>query len=419
MEKRNFIHWVDIARGLAALDPDDSAWKSRPADLDAIEAYWDTLEISVDENRTSRKEAIDWLRSALPGLDIQPDETIRFDAPLGLGTLQNPRIGIDTESPRRETNRPPSAQVETSTVFAEKGSGREAESSRSVPVVACHSMGSGAGATTMAVSLAKRWSEAGAPILLVDASMSSPSLSRMFADKTPEFAVSFEDALALHHASKDDDEKAEVAKWIAERLEGKKVDDVVVMPATRHLDQVQVSAIRPEHLSRAGNYGDAANFLADIANACGCAGVVVDLPSGYDPTSALFLGDPAIGRILCTTTAAQSLSATRALIGHLTRDFIKRGHPFPPTFLCGNKLSHENAKANMEALDALFSDMTASASRCTVSENDVFLTRDALYNAAVAVPNDRQANVFTSSPRMDAFIEKVTDASTAPPISKP
>ncbi|MBE3598509.1 MAG: AAA family ATPase [Limnochordaceae bacterium] len=180
------------------------------------------------------------------------------------------------------------------------------------PVIALHSFKGGVGRTVHAMALADALADSapGAKVLLVDADLEAPGISRMLKKRLPEPPIGLADLLALAHGEPDPARRTAV-RLAAERLEGALLGHIYVLPAFRAVERFTSLEIRPEHLVRdAEDPFILTQLLAELGRALGTAAVIIDLRAGLSELAAGLMLDPRVYRILVTSLAGQSVDGT-------------------------------------------------------------------------------------------------------------
>lgn len=180
------------------------------------------------------------------------------------------------------------------------------------PVIALHSFKGGVGRTVHAIALAQALVQnaPGSRVLLVDADLEAPGISRMLKKRLPEPPVSLADFLALAHGEPDPSRRMAV-RVVAERLEGALLGQIYVLPAFRSLERFTSLEIRPEHLVRdAEDPFMLTELLGRLGRALKVLAVIVDLRAGLSELAAGLMLDPRVYRILVTTLSGQSVDGT-------------------------------------------------------------------------------------------------------------
>ncbi|GEP12546.1 KGGVGR-motif variant AAA ATPase [Methylobacterium gnaphalii] len=329
------LTWVDVARRLTTLEPANDLWRCRPEALKYARIDWAAAVFFVENLENNTAEVINWLRRVFP--NCIPEKPIHelimeLDGPTpshglpiefeGIGAAPLPRGSLGS--------------IEGDIDFT--GVSRGEIRVRPVPIIACHSVKGGTGRTTTAVALATTWARLSKkPILIVDADLEAPGLSYLYRASRPEIDVSLEDLIVLAHISADKDLEQVVA-WISRRLITQQLGNLLILPLRRSLDELASSAIRAEHLSSPDKPYAFADILTEVAAACNCAGVVVDVRAGLVPLAAQLILDPQVARVIVTSLAGQSLEATVALMEFVAREMRKQGSMSQQPLLVVNRV---------------------------------------------------------------------------------
>jgi MinD-like ATPase involved in chromosome partitioning or flagellar assembly len=304
--------------------------------MKAARVDWSAATFSVSEPENNKSAVIAWLRDVFP--HRIPDSEDGPSVILLDGPNSRDNIAIEFEA-AEDGAMPPRGSlgtIESDIDFT--GPSHLAIRARPVPLIACHSVKGGTGRTTTAVALATTWARmAKRPILLVDADLEAPGLSYLYRATRPEIEVSLEDLLVLAHASSDT-ELPNIIEWVGLRLSSQQLGNLLVLPLRRSLDELASSAIRAEHLASQDRPYAFADLLTELAHACGCAGVVVDVRAGLVPLAAQLVLDPQVARVIVTSLAGQSLEATVALMAFVAREMRKQGIAIQQPLLVVNRV---------------------------------------------------------------------------------
>lgn len=326
------ITWVDVARALCALDPASSEWHTRPAGLKRIRVDWAGAVFEVQTGQSDPERIKGWLKTIVPGLLIDvPGDAFLLDGPHGLQRLP---IEFEESLEPIHGGRMSLGAIDGDVTFSIP-TPSTLPGHRPVPVIACHSVKGGTGRTTSVVAIASIWQKrASKPILVIDADIEAPGLSYLFSAARGAVRISFEDLIALAHASVNSD-KSEIAMWVAERLQSQRIGQLIIMPLRRALDELASSTIRAEHLASQDNPHALADLISITAQAAGCAGVIVDLRAGLVPIATQLMLDPNVLRVLCTSLSNQSTRATGSLVSFIARELRKltTEPPTPPLII--------------------------------------------------------------------------------------
>lgn len=333
---REPITWVDVARKLSTLEPVSREWSSRPKGVVRAQVDWTGITIEVRE-KIEAPSILNWLADVFPSriereADVSPPY-LQLDGPSYADKLP---IEIELRSEFEAVALPFLGSIDSR---IELHDGRYHPHALAVPIVACHSVKGGTGRTTIAVATAKLWrTKAAKPILLVDGDLEAPGISYLFRQVRSETRIALEDVIALAHS---DDSKgySSTIEFAAARLADHQLDDgIIVLPLRRDLDELASSSIRAEHLSTTDHPFALSELLSNLAKACGCGGVVVDLRAGLVPLAAQFILDPAVARIFTTSLSGQSLEATAALVRLVARELRRCNAAFPKPLLVVNRV---------------------------------------------------------------------------------
>ncbi len=314
------LTWIDIARRLAnvalASQPELNE-KVRRARLGRY-----GIELEVEAGATER-DVQSWLEAVFPGRVQGEPLAVTLDGPDYAATLPVEWHELDADiSPR-----PAFGLVDGVVDFGLPALPQRG--SRPVPIAAAISVKGGTGRTTTAITLALRWANlAKAPVLLVDADLEAPGISYMLREQVPEAKISLEDVIALAHSEQERGSPGTTAFAAARLLDHLIPGSLFVLPLRRDIDDLVGSAIRPEHLSTPDNHFAFADLLTQIAAACGCVGVVVDVRAGLVPLAVNLAMDPEVSPVLVTTLADQSIKATAALVKFLGKEY-RRARALP------------------------------------------------------------------------------------------
>lgn len=331
----NPITWIDVARRLATLEPTSSAWMNKPAGLLRAQVDWTGALFELMGGKSDEEEVVAWLTELFPQRIMRGSDGtkhIRLDGPPHAELLQ---IEFETRTEPASAGKIFLGSIEPAVDFMPLSA---RPSKGPVPLIACHSVKGGTGRTTIAVAIARHWYQRTRnPILLVDADVEAPGISYLFRDVRKDARIGLEDLIALAHADLSVGYRSTL-EYVASKLTDHRVDGVVVLPLRRDLDELATSSLRAEHLSNAETPFALAQLLSELAAACGCSGVVVDLRAGLVPVSLQFALDPNVARVITTSLSGQSLEATAALMRFIARELRRQNAAFPKPLLVVNRV---------------------------------------------------------------------------------
>ena len=309
--------WVDVDVHLEKL----ALHRQWPEWLHECDAFWDGLEVTVDP-AVSAEEALRWLGDRFGVGSIAEDDGIpalRLDDIPGRPSRRLLPITInhrEPETPRRELRWRERRIVRS---LGEPLPPPESGLPHGVRMAAFHSYKGGVGRTLHAIALADAVASRGGRVLLIDADLEAPGITWMFTGHGKRVDFSYEDFLALLHAS-DDGRPDEAVSLGAAYLPNQTFDNVIVMPTRRSIADIAPPKIDPTDLLTADRpIYYLTESLAELAAALGASTVLVDLRAGGSELSAPVLLDPRVQRIFVTTVSDQSLYGTDRLIRELGR----------------------------------------------------------------------------------------------------
>ena len=312
IKSSQILSWVDVARRLSYVtsipDPDGP-----PDGIVSADVYWSGLTLRVRDD-VSDLVIFEWLARIFGSWFVTKDTGLCLRlASLSEGRdlpIKILRIPVATDT---TVTFWPRATLESRRYFGAIFPTRPDGSV--LPIYAFHSVKGGVGRTTAAMAFAYKRSKVSAPVLLVDADFEAPGISFLTSTRKREWAISFEDILALTHADPIED-FAPSLDFIVERMADQKIDGLYIVPAKRLLDDLFGFAIRPEDLAKAriGNPYVLIDLIREIARKLGCGAVVVDLRAGLVDVATQFMTDPSVERVLVSTVGGQSLAALGSMI---------------------------------------------------------------------------------------------------------
>src|SRR5690606_8331348 len=155
-----------------------------------------------------------------------------------------------------------------------------------VRIAAFHSYKGGVGRTLHAIALADAVARKGGRVLLIDADLEAPGITWMLAGHGKRVDFSYEDFLALLHASADG-RPDEAVSLGAAYLPNQAFDNVIVMPTRRSLADIAPPTIEPTDLLTADRpIYYLTESLAELAAALHASTVLIDLRAGGSELSA-------------------------------------------------------------------------------------------------------------------------------------
>jgi hypothetical protein len=216
------VTWVDVARRLSVLEPNETNWKARPPGMRGARVDWRGVTFVVMNVNRDRLEVLQWLAGLFPHRVENGDEpTLVLDGPPHSSRLP---IEFETEDWPDRRPRPNLGAVESDIDFIDPVDHEPVV--RPLPTVVCHSVKGGTGRTITAIATALSWSRRERrPVLLVDADIEAPGISYMFRAARREARVSLEDLVAMAHADPDP-HCTETARWVADRLVDHKLGEL-------------------------------------------------------------------------------------------------------------------------------------------------------------------------------------------------
>lgn len=316
--------WVDVDEHLARL----AAQGQWPAWLLSASAYWDSLELVIDEAHAMVDDEWRWLIDAFGGpLTVSREqellrlETYSKDADRPLPIIWSRNAAADSPS-RRD---PRWREGRISRQLAEPLDPPESATfAGGVEICAFHSFKGGVGRTLHCVALAHELARQGRKVLLVDADLEAPGITSMVRTQGGNTDLCLADLLALLHGSVDagiEDAIGLSQKFLANQT----LDGITILPSARSHAPLGPPAIEPADLLSAGRSPYfLTESLARVAQACGADLVLVDLRAGASELSAPFLLDPRIRRVFVSTLSQQSAMGTVEVLREIGRRAPKR-----------------------------------------------------------------------------------------------
>lgn len=307
--------WIDIENHLERLAR-NSEW---PAWLLATNSYWDAAELTVDET-IDAQEIVRWLNEVFGQRTVEQDGSdyyFRLDGSRR-GTQWSSRslplrveraAHIDTAdlAPRwRATQISPSIQRKVLVADLNNLPGP--------PVVAFHSYKGGVGRTLHAVAAARVLAKNHTKVLLIDGDLEAPGISWMYAAGGRKVDFAYDDFLSLVHSSSERNH-ADAVSIAATHLANQELDNVVLMPSRRNLDDIEPAAVDPSDLTRASeNPFLTAEVISALAAELGADVAIVDLRAGASELSSSLLLDPRVFRVYVSTISSQSVDGSAKVI---------------------------------------------------------------------------------------------------------
>ncbi|MEZ0492670.1 KGGVGR-motif variant AAA ATPase [Kineococcus sp. TBRC 1896] len=308
-----FFTWVDVDAAFETAAHSDN-W---PTWLREASAFWGglTLEVTTDDEDI----VLGWLEEIFgPGSILKDDEDsilVLDDLPGRVSTRHLPieieRSGEDMTDqerrPRWRENRITGA-IGTPLPSPEHPIGEQ------VSIVAFHSFKGGVGRTLHAVALAHALKRLNLKVLIVDADLEAPGVSWMYQQSGREIDFSFEDMIALLHASRDGS-VTDAATLAAAYTKNQTLDDILIMPSRRELQRIAPARIEPQHLltpNRSPYF--LTDGLVELGRQANVDVILVDLRAGASELAAPLLLDPRIQKVFVTTVSAQSADGTAMMI---------------------------------------------------------------------------------------------------------
>lgn len=372
--------WVDVDEHFAKLAV-RGEWASWLLEVDA---YWDSVELTVAEGTTSAV-VWSWLAERLGPLTVDADrgaillESLESD---GDGEALEVRLR-STQDPIDVTRQPRWSERRVVRQLAEGLPAPHAASfPHDVQICAFHSFKGGVGRTLHCVALARELAERGRltsgarkRVLLVDADLEAPGISWMVAAQGSRLDFALDDFLALLQGSAGGDHGRVIA--LARKfLVNQEQDGIVVLPTTR--DSTRVGPPRIEPVDLLGH--DRSPYiltetLAELAHAVGADTVLIDLRAGTSELSAPILLDPRVHRVFVTTISDQSVQGTTNLLDHIAHRAPSRRFTDPVcTVLLTQFQEKEHSAEVTQAATALMEAArrtVASAHSGVDGENDI------------------------------------------------
>ncbi|WP_422647131.1 MinD/ParA family ATP-binding protein [Actinoalloteichus caeruleus] len=316
-EAPTFFTWFDVEqwfRDLAA----EGEW---PEWLVEVDAYWDSLELTLDQQVTFG-QVWDYLGDTLGRLTVDREaerlllEDGGVDGANGLDVVLT-RAAPDHDSGRRYRRPKWNENRVTREVGEALPRPNNAELPHGVNVAAFHSFKGGVGRTTHCVATARAVAASGQRVLLVDADLEAPGITWMLEAQGNRITFSFEDFLALLHGADEPDRAVAVAR---RHLANQEIDGVLLLPARRDPNRTEPPRLAPGDLltpSRSRYF--LTESLARLAHALGAGTALVDLRAGASELSAPALLDPRVHRVFVTTASDQSVRGTVAMLDEVRR----------------------------------------------------------------------------------------------------
>jgi len=309
--------WVDVDAHLEKL----ALYKRWPEWLHECDAFWDGLEVTVAP-AVSAEEVLRWLGERFGVGSIVRDEgppALRLDDIPGRPSRRLLPITINHREPEAHRREPRWRERRIVRSLGEPLPPPESHLPHGVRIAAFHSYKGGVGRTLHAIALADAVARKGGRVLLIDADLEAPGITWMLAGHGKRVDFSYEDFLALLHASADG-RPDEAVSLGAAYLPNQAFDNVIVMPTRRSLADIAPPKIEPTDLLTADRpIYYLTESLAELAAALHASTVLIDLRAGGSELSAPILLDPRVQRVFVTTVSEQSLHGTERLIRELGR----------------------------------------------------------------------------------------------------
>jgi len=305
--------WLDVEQHLSSL----AAQRGWPPWLAEISAYWDSVRLVIS-GETSPSAVWAWLAHTFGPLTVDDVRQV-----LLLDQANDERVlpvEIEIIDERAADERGP--RWKNHLVAANLGSPLPVPSqaiTNDVRVCAFHSFKGGVGRTIHCLATARRLSELGNRVLLVDGDLEAPGITWMMGAQGLRMDFAYEDFLALAHGSLDDD-YTEAIEIGAKFLANQEIDGIFVMPARR--SQIRSSPPRIEPIDLLTHNRDPyvlTNILVRLASRLNADVVLVDLRAGVSELSAPLLLDPRVHRVLVSTISDQSVRGTAQILNELAQ----------------------------------------------------------------------------------------------------
>jgi MinD-like ATPase involved in chromosome partitioning or flagellar assembly len=313
---RHLYTWVDVDDEFTRLLL-SGQW---PSWLREASAYWDDIELTVDDD-VDEDSALGWLAERFGPLTIDRDRQRLLLEPTG---NDDPDRFLTISWRHAE---PTDVPVDRAPRWRERRIAREmalplprpkeAEFPGDVRLVCFQSFKGGVGRTLHCIALAREIASRGRRVLLIDADLEAPGITRMVEAQGGRTDFCLEDVLALLQGATDGDPHDAISLG-RKFLLNQEADNIVVMPARHQSMRPRPPRIEPIDLlvpPRDPYFLTAS--LARLATAIDVDTVLIDLRAGTSELSAPILLDPRVHRVLVTTLSDQSVAGTCDLLSEI------------------------------------------------------------------------------------------------------
>lgn len=310
--------WADVDSQLA----EAAVAGQWPDWLLEVDAWWDGLELTVRPG-TSSAAVGDWLDRQF-GLGSvtahEADLELALDRPAAHAPAFLPVRLRESTGPGAALRRPKLSERRVTSALSEPLPRPDAQQfAGDTQLIAFHSFKGGVGRTLHAVALADLLASRGRHVLLIDADLEAPGITRMYEAQRGRCDIAYEDVLVLLHASGrgDPTEAVEIAAGYLPNQRASHYPGtgrVTVLPASRRT-RLGPPRIEPADLlteDRSPYF--LSESLAALAVAAEADTVVLDLRAGASELAAPILLDPRVMRVFVTTISSQSLQGTQSII---------------------------------------------------------------------------------------------------------
>ena len=144
------VTWIDVARSLSVLEPNQEHWKARPSGLRAARVDWRGITFTVIDIEQDRPTVLAWLARLFPlRVEDGNEPNLILDGPPHSNRLS---IEFETEDWPERYPRANLGAVESDIEFVNVA--KQEFLIRPLPIIACHSVKGGTGRTITAVATA-------------------------------------------------------------------------------------------------------------------------------------------------------------------------------------------------------------------------------------------------------------------------
>lgn len=353
--------WLDVEQHFALL-AETKAW---PGWLVEVSSYWDSIRVLVVPG-TQDAVVWAWLRQAFGPLTAD-------EAQEGLVLDQHDRerlLPVTVEPTDEQLDEVRIPRWKDRLITAELGQALPAPAEglpEGVQLCVFHSFKGGVGRTLHCLAVARRLSEQGSRVLLIDGDLEAPGITWMVEAQGLRMDFAYEDFLALAHGSLDGD-YAEAIDLGAKYLANQEMDRIVVMPARRSPARLTPPHIEPVDLLTADRDPYVlATALARLAKRIEADVVLVDLRAGVSELSAPLLLDPRVLRVFVSTISDQSVRGTAQVLDEVARKAPANAHD-PDAAVLLTQFSESQHQARLDSVAEMFREKALRISRAPTGQ---------------------------------------------------